>query len=153
MDRTRRRELFWLLLIAGCIALFVYQREHRRDGYERGARVSQTEKAPVRDPNEDVVTGSIRPTAVRKPVAQGRYYVPLGSYGSIDMATRRYLDLARREPALERNNKLKIETVSLKGDGTFHRVRMGNFASQKEAKAACARAGLSTPQCPVVAAR
>lgn len=156
MDRSRSRELFWLVLIAGCIALFVYQREHNHRGYDRNGlnepvRVSRT--AEVRDPNDDIVTGSITPTAAQRRPLIGRYYVPLGSYGSIDMATSRYLELAHRDPALERGNKLKIETVRLKGDGTFHRVRMGNFATTREARMACAKAGLATYQCPVVAAR
>lgn len=160
MDRSRRRELFWLILIAGCVALFVARherRDHSAEAYDRGGMadlVRQAQKAPVSDSNDDIVTGSIarpapRPAAVRR----SGYYVPLGSYGSIDQATRRYLDLASREPDLERDNKLKIETVSLKGDGTFHRVRMGNFATIRSAKAACVKAGLPAPRCPVVAAR
>lgn len=147
MGRTRRNELFWLVLIAACIALFVYQREqHSRTRHDRVAAV-------VQDPNADIVTGSIAEKPARKPQPVGRYYVPLGSYGSIDQATRRYLDVAQRYPALERDNKLKINTIKLKGDGTFHRVRMGNFVSEREARAACGRAGFSAAQCPVVATR
>jgi len=153
MDRSRNRELFWLVIIGACIALFVYQRERHHQGYDRNAAVYQSQPAPVRDPNDDIVTGSISPTMARKPVLRTRYYVPLGSYGSIDTATRRYIDLTRRDPGLERDNKLKIETVRLKGDGTFHRVRMGNFASAREARTACTRAGLTPAQCPVVALR
>jgi hypothetical protein len=159
MDRSRRRELFWLILIAGCVALFVARherREHRADTYDRGGMtdlIRQAQRAPVSNSNDNLATGSIaRPTP--RPVAhRSGYYVPLGSYGSIDQATRRYLDVAKREPDLERSNKLKIETVSLKGDATFHRVRMGNFATVGSAKAACARAGVPAPRCPVVAAR
>jgi len=147
MGRTRRSELFWLLLIAACVALFAYQREQHSGGrHERVAAV-------IQDPNADIVTGSIAASPVRKPQPAGRYYVPLGSYGSIDQATRRYLDVAERYPALERDNKLKINTVKLKGDGTFHRVRMGNFVSEREARAACGKAGLSAARCPVVALR
>ncbi len=158
MDRTRRQELFWLFLIAGCIALFVAHRErvHQSDPYDRNglsALLRESANAPVADPNDDVVTGSLAKPAARPAAARGRFYVPLGSYGSIDQATRRYLDLARRDPGLERDNKLRIETVSLKGDGTFHRVRMGSFATARQARQACARAQLSTPECPVVAAR
>lgn len=163
MDRSRRRELFWLILIAGCVALFVARherRDHRVETYDRGGLtdlVRQAQRAPIaKSPsksNDDIVTGSIARPAPRPAVRRAGYYVPLGSFGSIDQATRRYLDLANREPELERDNKLKIETVSLKGDGTFHRVRMGNFATIGSAKAACAKAGLPAPRCPVVAAR
>jgi cell division protein FtsN len=158
MDRTRRQELFWLILIAGCIALFVAHRErtHRADPYDRSGLTElmrDSANEPVADPNDDVVTGSIQKSTARPAAAKGRYYVPLGSYGSIDQATRRYLDLARRNPALERGNKLRIETVSLKGDGTFHRVRMGSFATVQQARQACAQARLSTPECPIVAIR
>ncbi|MEN6544085.1 SPOR domain-containing protein [Parvibaculum sp.] len=145
MGRTRRSELFWLLLIAACVALFAYQREQRgRIHHDRVATAAQ-------DPNADIVTGSITPA--RKPAAAGRYYVPLGSYGSIAQATRRYLDVAERYPALERDHKLKINTVKVKGDGTFHRVRMGNFVTEREARVACSEAGLSAARCPVVALR
>jgi hypothetical protein len=158
MDRTRRQELFWLVLIAGCIALFVAHRErtHRSDPYDRSGLavlMRESANAPVADPNDDVVTGSIARPKARPAATGGRYYVPLGSYGSIDQATRRYLDLARRDPGLERDNKLRIETVSLKGDGTFHRVRMGSFATARQARQACVEARLSMPECPVVAAR
>ncbi|HEX7776081.1 MAG TPA: SPOR domain-containing protein [Parvibaculum sp.] len=159
MDRTRRQELFWLVLIAGCIALFVAHRErmHRAaDPYDRSGLTElmrNSANAPVADPNDDVVTGSIVKPASRPAASAARYYVPLGSYGSIDQATRRYLDLARRDPRLERDNKLRIETVSLKGDGTFHRVRMGTFATAQQARLACSHAGLSMPECPIVAMR
>ncbi|MGB3810825.1 MAG: SPOR domain-containing protein [Parvibaculum sp.] len=161
MDRSRRRELFWLLLIAACVALFVARNERherRSEAYDRGGLtdlVRQSQNAPTYNPNDDVVTGSIAARPVARPHTRNRagYYVPLGSYVSIDQATRRYLDLASREPALERDNKLKIETVSLKGDGTFHRLRMGNFATIGSAKAACSKAGVPAPHCPVIEAR
>lgn len=159
MGRTRRQEFFWLLLIAGCIALFVAHRErvHRAaDPYDRGGLASlmrESAAAPAANPDDDIVTGSISKAATRPSAAKGRYYVPLGSYGSIDQATRRYLDLAQRDPDLERDNKLRIETISLKGEAPFHRVRMGIFATTQQARQACARAQLSTPECPVVAAR
>lgn len=145
MGRTRRSELFWLLVIGACVALFAYQREqHGRVRHEQVATVAQS-------PDADIVTGSIAPKSTRKPEPAGRYYVPLGSYGSIAQATRRYLDVAQRYPALEREHMLRINTIKLKGDGTFHRVRMGNFVTEHEARAACSRAGLSVARCPVVA--
>ncbi|HEY4344136.1 MAG TPA: SPOR domain-containing protein [Parvibaculum sp.] len=159
MNRSKRSEYFWLFIIAGCVALFVVHRErpiHRAEAsetYDRGAMaelVRETQSAPVIDPNDDIVTGSIVRPATRPVARKSSYYVALGSYGSIDEATRRYLDLARAEPALERSNKLKIETISPQGDGTFHRVRMGNFASVNSAKAACARVGVSESRCAVI---
>lgn len=154
MDRTRQRELFWLLLIAGCVALFVAHRErtHRVEAHDRGAMADLFRHAQKKtvNPNEDIVTGSI---AARSTTARPAFYVPLGSYGSIDKATRRYLDLAAREPSLDRKNKIRIETVAVTGYGTFHRVRMGNFSTVRSARAACARAGLPASECSVVEAR
>ncbi len=159
MFRTRRQELIWLVLIAGCIVLFVAHRERAQQGpavaaYDTNgldALVRRTMTVPVRARDGDIVTGSIK-RSDRPAARKNRYYVPLGSYDSIDEATRRYLKLARHEPALEEGRKLRIETVSL-GSDRFHRVRMGDFASIRQAEAACARAGVATGQCPVVAAR
>jgi hypothetical protein len=152
MFRTRRQELIWLLLIGGCIALFVAHRERtgHRDvaTYDRGGlnALFRENARPAATPDDDIVTGSIV-----KP-ATARYYVPLGSYDAIDDATRRYLGLVHKAPALEQRHKLRIETVALDGS-RFHRVRMGNFDSVRQAKAACAQAGVPAPQCPVVASR
>jgi hypothetical protein len=168
MDRSKRRELFWLFLIAGCVALFVVRNERHSEAYDRSGMselIRETQGEPVVrrplariEPNDDLVTGSIVHNAalpVSRPRSHGAamYYVPLGSYGSIDQATRRYLDVARHDPALEKADKLRIETVSVKGSGKFHKVRMGNFSSGNEAKNACVSAGIASSLCLVVAAR
>jgi hypothetical protein len=169
MDRSRRRELFWLCLIAGCVALFVARHERRAEAYDRSGMnelVRETQSEPATVPrrvrtNDALVTGSIalpiaRPASrneARQALNASGFYVPLGSYASIDQATRRYLDVARGDPLLERGNKLRIETVKVKGDGIFHRVRMGNFESAQSAKNACSRAGIAASLCLVVAAR
>jgi cell division protein FtsN len=174
MDRSRRSELFWLFLVAGCIALFVARQEGHAEDYDRSGMnnlVRETQAEPTssrsakpaprplaRVSNDEIITASLAPTPARRPVAEtaigaDRFYVPLGSYASIDQATRRYLDVARGDPLLERDNLLRIETVSVQGDSTFHRVRMGNFGSAQAAKNACAKAGIDTSLCLVVAAR
>ncbi|MDO8288209.1 MAG: SPOR domain-containing protein [Parvibaculum sp.] len=163
MQRSKRRELFWLLLIAGCVALFVARRDGHADSYDQlglTELVRETQSEPVakrQARNDAIVTGSVKTTSavpVRRPSKSDTgFYVPLGSYGSIDQATRRYLDVALVDPSLERTNKLRIETVSVEGDATFHKVRMGNFVSEKAAKNACSKAGISSALCLVVAAR
>tara|TARA_R110000824_G_scaffold118960_2_gene271547 strand:- start:162002 stop:162544 length:543 start_codon:yes stop_codon:yes gene_type:complete len=175
MDRSRRRELFWLFLMAGCVALFVARHERPKahaDDYDRGGLndlVRETQSETLRatpkplkpvarySSNDDIITGSIaRPAerpAVREALNASGYYVPLGSYSSIDQATRRYLDVAKGDPSLERDNKLRIETINVKGDATFYKVRMGNFGSAQAAKNACSSARISSSLCLVVAAR
>ena len=162
MQRSKRRELFWLLLIAGCVALFVARRDGHADSYNQLGMtelVRETQREAVVRPtdNDRLETGSVSRVSavpVSRPSAQScGYYVPLGSYGNIDQATRRYLDVALVDPSLERSNKLRIETVSVAGDATFHKVRMGNFASEKAAKTACSKAGIASDLCLVVAAR
>ncbi len=168
MDRSKRRELFWLFLMAGCVALFVVRHERHSETYDRSGMselIRETQSEPVVqrplariNPNDDIITGSIVHNAAL-PVSRPRshsaaaFYVPLGSYDSIDQATRRYLDVARKDPALEKTDKLQIETVAVKGNGKFHRVRMGNFSSGNEAKNACVGAGIAASRCLVVAAR
>ncbi|MGV8997372.1 MAG: SPOR domain-containing protein [Parvibaculaceae bacterium] len=165
MQRSKRREMFWLFLIAGCVALFVARRDGHAGSYDQLGMtelVREAQNAPVSRmaSNDRLETSSISNSSV-VPVSRpnksadtsGGYYVPLGSYGSIDQATRRYLDVAQLDPALERSNKLRIETVSVAGDATFHKVRMGNFASEKAAKSACSEAGIASDLCLVVAAR
>lgn len=175
MDRSRRRELFWLFLMAACIGLFVARREGHAEGYDQSGMnqlvrdtlngsVSTGSKPAPRpmarimariNPDDDIITGSVAKPASVSHANDGasRYYVPLGSYGSIDQATRRYLDVAKGDPLLERDNLLRIETVSVQGDGSFHRVRMGNFRTPEAAKNACAKAGIDPSLCLVVAAR
>tara|TARA_R110000868_G_scaffold192386_1_gene436789 strand:- start:22 stop:534 length:513 start_codon:yes stop_codon:yes gene_type:complete len=170
MGRSKRRELFWLFLMAGCIALFVARHEGHAENYDQSGLnqlVRETLNEPVStrskpaprpmariNPNDEIVTGSVAKMAsVQSGTAASRYYVPLGSYGSIDQATRRYLDVAKGDPLLERDNLLRIETVAVQGDGAFHRVRMGNFRTPEAAKNACAKAGIDPSLCLVVAAR
>lgn len=162
MDRTRRSEFFWFILIAGCVALFVAHRERSPKAHDHAQRsavsspVHQMHKKPV-DPNAEIVTGSITPRVrvqrAKAELVKPVFYVPLGSYGSIDKATRRYLDLAAREPSSDWKKKIKIETVAVTGYGTFHRVRMGNFATVSSARTACVTAGLSAAECSVVESR
>jgi hypothetical protein len=162
MDKSRRKELFWLLLVAGCIALFAARHERRAEAYDRSGLtelVRETQAEPMarlKHSRGDVTGSIIRPVArpqARAALHASGFYVPLGSYGSIDSATKRYLDIAKDDPVLERDNKLRIETVNVKGNGTFHRVRMGNFDSARTAKNACAQAGIAASLCLVVAAR
>ncbi|MES1989924.1 MAG: SPOR domain-containing protein [Pseudomonadota bacterium] len=162
MQRSRRREFFWLFLIAGCVALFVARRDGHADSYDQ-LGMTELVRAAQREPvtrivsNDRLETGTVSRVSVvpvsRPAAPSGGYYVPLGSYGNIDQATRRYLDVALLDPSLERSNKLRIETVSVAGDATFHKVRMGNFASEKAAKSACSKAGIASVLCLVVAAR
>ncbi|MFZ3033619.1 MAG: SPOR domain-containing protein [Parvibaculum sp.] len=169
MDRTRRRELFWLLLIAGCVGLFAVRHERRAEAYDRFGmnelvRETQTERVAPRPAarvhaNDTIETVSIAPRAalpITRPgpaASAASYYVPLGSYQSFDLANRRYIDVARHDPALENNNKIRIETVDIAGQGQFHRVRLGNFASRVEAQNACQHAGIGASLCLVVASR
>ncbi len=162
MNRSRRNEYFWLIIVAGCVALFVIHRERpihnaqASQAFDRSGMVQlvrETQSAALIDPNADLETGSIA-VPVKRPVThRSHYYVPLGSYDSIDQATRRYLDLAKADPAMERGNKLKIETVTHRGENTFHRVKMGNFASISSAKTACAQVGVWESRCAVVEVR
>lgn len=162
MNRSKRNEYFWLIIVASCVALFVIHRErpvHKAQAsqaYDRSGMaelVRETQNAALIDPNADLETGSIALPVKRPTAHRARYYVPLGSYDSIDQATRRYLDLAKAEPALERSNKLQIETVSHRGENTFHRIKMGNFASISSAKSACAKVGVWESRCAVVEVR
>lgn len=162
MNRSKRNEYFWLLIVAGCVALFVIHRERpvqraeAAEAYDRvgmAELVRETQNVALLDPNADIETGSIARPVKRPASHSARYYVPLGSYESIEQATRRYLDLAKAEPELERSDKLRIETVSHRGESTFHRIRMGNFASVSSARSACARVGVSESRCVVVEAR
>lgn len=88
------------------------------------------------------------PAGARSSVA--RYYVQLGSYRSIDAATRRYLDLSGKKADLQGDERIFIEEADVGGE-RFHRVRMGGFASERDARAACARAGIPGSDCAVVA--
>ena len=165
MDRKRRNELFWLLLIAGCVGLFAMRHERRAEAYDRSGmnelvRETQAEPTARARSNDALETRSIasrvalpmtRPS--QQVAAQGAYYVPLGSYKSFDLANRRYIDVARHDPALENDNKIRIETVDIRGQGQFHRVRLGNFSSQAAAQNACDHAGIASSLCLVVASR
>ena len=169
MNSTRRRELFWILLIAGCVGLFAVRHERRAEAYDRLGmndlvRETQSERLTPRpmarsSTNDNIETASIAPRSalpMTRPhlvAVAGSYYVPLGSYQSFDLANRRYIDVARHDPSLENDNKIRIETVDIAGQGKFHRVRMGNFSSRAAAQNACERAGITASLCLVVASR
>lgn len=129
-------------------------------------RQPQLQYASWSDPYADLVTGSIAATAPR-PLARpgrtggsvqvaslaapnGRYYAQLGSYSTIDRASRRYFDILGREPDLKGSERVAIDTARVSGD-EVHRVRMGPFASEGSARAACARAAIPADECAVVA--
>ena len=164
MDRKRRNELFWLLLIAGCVGLFAVRHERRAEAYDRSGMnqlVRETQAEPTaRARSKDAFQTRSVPSRVALPMTrpaqvaeQGAYYVPLGSYKSFDLANRRYIGVARHDPELESANKLRIETVDIAGAGKFHRVMMGNFRSRTEAQNACDHAGIASSLCLVVASR
>ncbi|MEQ9150520.1 MAG: SPOR domain-containing protein [Parvibaculum sp.] len=127
---------------------------------------AQFQYASWSDPHADLVTGSIAATAPR-PLARpgrgggavevaslaapsGRYYAQLGSYSTIDRASRRYFDILGREPDLKGSERVGIDTARVSGE-EVHRVRMGPFASENSARAACARAAIPADECAVVA--
>jgi cell division septation protein DedD len=127
---------------------------------------AQFQYASWSDPHADLVTGSIAATAPR-PLARpgrgggsievaslaapsGRYYAQLGSYSTIDRASRRYFDVLGREPDLKGSERVAIDTARVSGE-EVHRVRMGPFASENSARAACARAAIPADECAVVA--
>lgn len=166
MDRTRRRELFWVCLAAGCIGLFVVHHQRDAHAYDRAGmnelvREAQTEpvaprpmaRAQSKDRHDTSSIAALPMTRPASGVVNTGFYVPLGSYKSFDLANRRYLGVARQDPALESTNKLRIETVDIAGQGEFHRVKMGNFRSRTEAQNACDHAGISSSLCLVVASR
>lgn len=98
-----------------------------------------------------VQVASLEPAAPATRVTTvARYYVQLGSYESIDAATQRYLGLSSKKADLRGDEKIFIEEADVGGQ-RFHRVRMGAFASEREARAACARAGVAGSDCAVVA--
>ncbi|MDO8837842.1 MAG: SPOR domain-containing protein [Parvibaculum sp.] len=121
------------------------------------------------DPHADLITGSLAASAPRPLARPGRggaittaslaapaalpsasrYYVQLGSYTSIDRASRRYFDVLGREPDLQGNERVSIDSATIGGE-TVHRVRMGAFGSEASARAACARAAVPADECAVV---
>jgi hypothetical protein len=149
MGRTRRQELIWLGLIVLCIALFVAHRTKQQPvGYDRQS-MDELVKKSWQDPNADIVTGSIRPNP--RSVADS-YYVSFGNYGSIDAATRRYLDVVSRKPVLKKNTNVSIETLD-GSEGVLHRVRMGEFETAWAARSTCLKAGFPNNECKVLPVR
>ena len=121
-----------------------------RDDHIITGSIATSPVLPLARPARDSVrVASLTPVA---PMATdtGRYFVQLGSYESIDAATSRYLSLSGKKADLGGDERIFIEEAEV--DGTrFHRVRMGSFSSENEARAACARAGIAGSDCAVVA--
>lgn len=130
------------------------------------ARPQYTQVAWNDDPYAGLVTGSITSSAP-KPLARpgraaggsvqvaslaapaGRYYAQVGSYSTIDRASRRYFDILGREPDLKPGERVAIDTARISGE-EVHRVRMGPFASERSAQSACARASVPADECAIV---
>ena len=79
----------------------------------------------------------------------GRYYAQVGSYSGIDRASRRYFDILGREPDLQGEERVSIDTARISGE-EVHRVRMGPFADERAARASCARAQVPADECAVI---
>ena len=127
--------------------------------------------AALGDPHADLVTGSISrsPITAPRPLARpgrgeaavqvvslgapaasgGRYYAQVGSYSGIDRASRRYFDILGREPDLQGEERVSIDTARISGE-EVHRVRMGPFADERAARASCARAQVPADECAVI---
>ncbi len=105
------------------------------------------------DPHADIVTGSLAPaTAPASPSNRtGSYYAQLGSYGTIDAASRRYFEILNRDPDLKGDERVSIESAQ-SGNALVHRVRMGLFSTEAAALAACARTGLPADECRIARA-
>lgn len=130
------------------------------------SRPQYTQVAWNDDPYAGLVTGSISASAP-KPLARpgraspgsvqvaslsapsGRYYAQVGSYSTIDRASRRYFDILGREPDLKPGERVAIDTARISGE-EVHRVRMGPFASERSARSACARAAVSSDECAII---
>jgi cell division protein FtsN len=130
------------------------------------ARPQYTQVAWNGDPYAGLVTGSIT-SSVPKPLARpgrassgavevaalaapaGRYYAQVGSYSTIDRASRRYFDILGREPDLKPGERVAIDTARISGE-EVHRVRMGPFASERSAQAASARASVAADECAII---
>jgi len=78
--------------------------------------------------------------------------VSFGNYDSIEMATRRYLDVVSRKPPLKQNESVSIETLQ-SGQGALHRVRMGEFGTAWGARSTCLKAGFQNEECKVLPAQ
>lgn len=162
MGRTRRQELFWLALIVLCIGLFVAHRTKEQPaGYDRrsmDALVQESWKQSTYQSNDELVTGSIAPQPRARPAAPAaapasakKYYVSFGNYDSIEMATKRYLDVVGRKPALKGEESISIETLRSPA-GDQHRVRMGEFNTAWGARSTCLKAGFYAEECKVIPA-
>lgn len=120
------------------------------------------------DPHAGLITGSIAasPAVAPRPLARpggagggievaalaapsARYYAQVGSYSSIDRASRRYFDVLASEPDLQGEERVSIDTARHAGD-EIHRVRMGPFATEAVARAACARAQVVADECAII---
>lgn len=159
MNRTRRQEFFWLFVIAACIVLFVLQKEnpqktssYDQNGYDRGGMNRLFKETKDSSPTGTIAKPYRQQAASKEAQGKGRYFVPLGSFESVDLATKRYLQVARAVPGLEKTDKIAIQTIKVT-DGTRHRVKMGDFASVQLAQSACVKAGIVRAECPVVAVR
>ena len=115
--------------------------------------INASPAVPLARPFADrgVQVASLEPAAPSGPRSgAARFYVQLGSYQSIDAATRRYLALSGKKADLQGDERIFIEEADVGGE-RFHRVRMGGFASERDARTACARAGIPGSDCAVVA--
>ena len=118
--------------------------------FEVAAAGSALRSSQPADPHADIVTGSLAPvTPPARPSGRtGSYYAQLGSYGTIDSASRRYFEVLNRDPDLQGDERVSIESAQ-SGNALVHRVRMGLFSTEAAALAACARTGFPADECRV----
>jgi hypothetical protein len=153
VERTRRQTVFWVGLLALCVGLFIAHRTpQQRDNYDRqsmNALVKQSWMLTASDPDAELVTGSLSAKPHRSEMQ--KYYVSFGNFDSIEMATKRYLDVMGRNPGIGSNANISIETEQTP-EGVHHQVRTGSFDSAWLALSSCLQAGLDRAECKVLKA-
>lgn len=130
-------------------AQYVYWDEDPHAGLTTGSIASMaTAPRPLARPRRGETP--VQVASLGAPAAPaGRFYAQVGSYSTIERASRRYFDILTAEPDLQGEERVSIDTVRMSGE-EVHRVRMGPFAEERAARASCARARVPADECAVV---
>ncbi|MFQ5775185.1 MAG: SPOR domain-containing protein [Kiloniellaceae bacterium] len=107
------------------------------------AEAAAAEAAPAPPPPAKATQTAVAP-------ASGSFLVQLASLKDRKGVTGEWARLQKAFPGLLGDKELAVQTVDLRGRGTFHRVRAGYFPDRASAEALCAQLKAKKQDCLVV---
>ena len=134
---------------AGDLQRAAGSRSHGQRGDDEGAGSTEAAPAASEAPAEAATTQEAALPPATAPAGEG-IYIQLGSLGKRDGVSAEWARLQKAFPDFLGDMELAVQTVTLEGRGTFHRIQTGPFPNRGTAEEMCAFLKSSDQACIVI---